>query len=393
MPPEDYEEILSLKYIAKCALKVESPFSLAKDVYPLGRENETSLKRQLHYINQKWLGRPLVHARWLGAAGVEFRFDHQLFLVDPYLTRTVSISDVLTGGSAKVRAEENILPITDYINNIKANNTPIQAILIGHTHWDHAADVPLIQDEHQRHFSLTPIAWGSSSLRNLLKHYYAEDCMPFKEAGLASPRLEGPTYSLYKNMHDTMSVEMTPYLAEHTSRLKFAGDISKDDKPEKIKDYRCGTMLAYKLKFKECHKVITVYVGPACNHPGLSTIKKPGEVIDVAFLSVSDWITIRRDSADEQKGIQKIVEFLRPVSIVPIHFDDALTKLPDTPSPINPWRVPEDIPYGFYFGIGLTGINDENAEEEFRRFKIEISDKAKLKVPRMFTYFPVVSQC
>ena len=91
--------------------------------------------------------------QWLGTAG--FRFDYQGYtlLVDPYFTRpnarkTLSLNYI----------EPEQETITRYLN--KAD-----AILVGHTHFDHALDIPEIVKKYQSK------VYGSESLRNLMQLY------------------------------------------------------------------------------------------------------------------------------------------------------------------------------------------------------------------------------
>jgi L-ascorbate metabolism protein UlaG (beta-lactamase superfamily) len=90
---------------------------------------------------------------WLGTAGFRFRYEGFDLLVDPYLTRP----DLLrTLGRGPLHPSERLV----------ARHVPkADAVLVGHTHLDHALDVPLIS----RMFGAT--VYGSSSLANLMHLY------------------------------------------------------------------------------------------------------------------------------------------------------------------------------------------------------------------------------
>jgi len=482
---------LSVKHIAACALNKRVPLSLTNDIYNHGKPNEPSLRKQLEFIYNEWTKKPIVNARWLGAAGVEFCFDGKVFLVDPYLTRTVSATDaaiegltdklgelgdaaaewvsdeierafggkadnvferfgkkakrflekiigqpakdaakwirdnpmeavgVLVGSPASlsdlgfeagyagialgldlgeellsdigmVDPETYLWPVQGYVQLLKQAKTPIYAIMIGHTHWDHCADVSFLMKEHQAQFRSMPKVWGTVSMKNLLTHFHYDGASIFRLVEIETPLLEGTTSTIYLNEDKSKSVEITPYLATHNDPVKLTGDISADKKPERVREYKLGKMISFKLKFRDGCKVTTIYVGPASNHAALAKVKKDSEEIDAAFLSVTDWIKFNREPSGEQAGVNQVVEHLTPATLYPIHFDDALVKLPSPP--LRAWQVPENIPYGFYFGLGVTGLGDEDAKKEFKRFTDQISQEVMLKVPKMFTSFPIMGQ-
>src|SRR4051812_5917275 len=74
-------------------------------------------------------GQPPLHLRWLGTAGFELRCGDHVLLIDPYVTRSSlarCIASPLVSDEALVHAT---IPRAD-------------AIIVGHTHFDHALDVP-----------------------------------------------------------------------------------------------------------------------------------------------------------------------------------------------------------------------------------------------------------
>ena len=70
--------------------------------------------------------------RWLGTAGFALTYEGITLLVDPYVTR-LKLVDVLLG--RVVRSSESAL--SKWVPNA-------DAVLVGHTHFDHALDVPAI---------------------------------------------------------------------------------------------------------------------------------------------------------------------------------------------------------------------------------------------------------
>jgi L-ascorbate metabolism protein UlaG (beta-lactamase superfamily) len=91
---------------------------------------------------------------WLGTAGYRLSFEGQTLLIDPYLTR-VPLSSVF-----KREATHADRALHDRFLPPAALN--VVGILVGHTHFDHAIDVP----ELARSFDTN--AFGSSSLVQLM---------------------------------------------------------------------------------------------------------------------------------------------------------------------------------------------------------------------------------
>src|SRR4051812_21205144 len=72
-----------------------------------------------------------VRVRWLGTAGFEITSGETTVLIDPYLTRA-SLARVATG---TLVANETLL---------RQHLPRADAIVAGHTHFDHALDIPVL---------------------------------------------------------------------------------------------------------------------------------------------------------------------------------------------------------------------------------------------------------
>ncbi len=115
-------------------------------------------------LHHAWAGRstpsPLpqgLSLRWLGTAGYELSYDGHTVLIDPYVTR-VPLGAVLRRRVALPSASrvERHLPRAD-------------AVLIGHTHFDHVLDAPAIARQHGCD------VYGSGSVATLLRLYGLAD--------------------------------------------------------------------------------------------------------------------------------------------------------------------------------------------------------------------------
>jgi L-ascorbate metabolism protein UlaG (beta-lactamase superfamily) len=117
-----------------------------------GRErHDTDAMREL-------AARPLeltagLELEWLGVAGYRLSYEGQTIYIDPYLSR-VPLSSVLRRAPALAdpALHERYLGPTGRV----------VGVLVGHTHFDHAIDVPAITSRHDC------AAYGSSSLVNLM---------------------------------------------------------------------------------------------------------------------------------------------------------------------------------------------------------------------------------
>ena len=90
---------------------------------------------------------------WLGVSGYRMTFEGQSLLIDPYVSR-VSLTDLIRRRPA--------IPDPALIDRHIGSPPGLVAVLVGHTHFDHAVDAPAIA----RRFGCP--AYGSSSLAHLM---------------------------------------------------------------------------------------------------------------------------------------------------------------------------------------------------------------------------------
>ncbi len=96
---------------------------------------------------------PGLELEWLGTSGFRLSYEGHVLLIDPYVTRH---------GLRKTLSRAPLLPDEHTI----AERVPAaDAILVGHTHFDHALDVPKIAAMRGS------TVYGSSSLRQLMHVY------------------------------------------------------------------------------------------------------------------------------------------------------------------------------------------------------------------------------
>jgi L-ascorbate metabolism protein UlaG (beta-lactamase superfamily) len=93
---------------------------------------------------------------WLGVAGYRLTYEGQTIYLDPYVSR-VPFAAFLRGRPA--------LPDSAAIERWLAPVGQVRGVLVGHTHFDHAVDVPALCERHGCK------AYGSSSLVQLMSLY------------------------------------------------------------------------------------------------------------------------------------------------------------------------------------------------------------------------------
>jgi L-ascorbate metabolism protein UlaG (beta-lactamase superfamily) len=89
--------------------------------------------------------------QWLGTAGFRLSYEGYHLLIDPYLTR-LSLRQVFR--------RRRVCPSPEAIERYVP---AVSAVLVGHTHFDHALDIPFLLTRHGCD------VYGSASLRNLLQ--------------------------------------------------------------------------------------------------------------------------------------------------------------------------------------------------------------------------------
>lgn len=254
------------------------------------------------------LGLPAgLEVEWLGVAGYRLTYEGQTIYVDPYVSR-VPLSAVLRGRPA----------LSDPVlldRHITASGR-VHGVLVGHTHFDHAIDVPAVA----RKFGCA--AYGSSSLRHLMAlHGLADQAV---EVDAHRPYELGPfTVTFVPSVHSKLLLgyrvpsdgELT---CEHLDGLKPGA-------------YRCGQVYGIHIEV----------AGATLYHQGSANLLDD----EIRHRGVDVFLAGIAGRSFTPDYWQRIIRRLEPRVIVASHFDDFFR--------------PVDAPLGFSLNVNLAAFPEE----------------------------------
>ena len=231
----------------------------------------------------------MVKVRWTGAAGLEFTHNGLVILIDPYHSRP---------GKFQVFFR-HLRPKTDAISKYLASLTgQLSAIIVGHTHFDHALDIPVFAE----HFDGPLI--GNASLDTLMTMYGKPGRVIVCKGGERVELPGGAVVTVIPSTHGLVAFGRVPY----------PGEINPADRlPLKSNEYRHGTVLILKL---EIGGTVFMHIGSA----NFAESELQGASCDVLFMCVPGW--------KEFPGYTtRLLKIVKPKIIVPFHYDDFSTPI------------------------------------------------------------------
>jgi L-ascorbate metabolism protein UlaG (beta-lactamase superfamily) len=251
-----------------------------------------------------WSAHPLgepgpdpVEITWLGTAGFAIKAGAHVLLIDPYVTR----APLLRCAFGRVEPDHA---------RIAAVCPRADAIVLGHTHFDHALDAPAIA------LATGAKVFGSRSAANLCR-----------AAGVPAERIEVVDIEAGQSAR---AAEVGPFTlrflpSAHSrlalGRVPLPGDIADcDEVPSRITGFRCGAVFA--LEIQVAGKTI-VHVGSA-----ELTESVRAERVDLALACVAGW-------TKGEKVPERLMRALSPRAVLLSHWDDFFRSL-DQPARILP---------------------------------------------------------
>ncbi len=244
-----------------------------------------------------------VRVRWLGTAG--FALEHQgtTVLFDPYLTRASLLRCISSRLVSDARA-------------IAAHTPRADAIVVGHTHFDHALDVPAIA-------ALTGArVYGSRSAVTLCR-----------ASGLPEARLHDVEGSPGA---EAVVAEVGPFeLRFHPSahsrfalgRVPFPGEIADCDQvPLRLQHYRCGAVFAVEIRV--AGRTI-LHLGSAELIESTLPVREP----DLLLLCAAGWT-----SSPELP--ERVARAVSPRAVLLSHWDDFFRSIDKPARPLPALQLP-----------------------------------------------------
>ncbi|MCB9730489.1 MAG: MBL fold metallo-hydrolase [Deltaproteobacteria bacterium] len=258
-----------------------------------------------------------IQIRWLGTAGFELRAEGTTLLIDPYLTR-VGLGAYLRG------------PIRPDTERLARELPRADAIVVGHSHFDHVMDVPDIA------LRTGARVIGSRSTANLMA-----------AAGLPPEQIVtcegGEVFDV-----GPFKVTLTP--SEHSrfalgGRVPYAGDIPCScELPLRGSGYKCGQVFAIAVELDD----LCVYHMGSANLIDDAIVHKG---VDVFLMGISGRHATER-------YIPRVLRRLEPRLVLPMHYDNFFraAERPMTLLPLTRFgRFVDDVT-GFDRDIGIRTL-------------------------------------
>ena len=244
--------------------------------------------------------------QWLGTAGFRLTYEGTTLLIDPYVSRT---------GLRRTLSSAPLLPDPSLVDRLLPR---ADAVLVGHTHFDHAVDVPAVARRDGA------AVYGSSSVEHLLGAH-----------GLAGQAVVVEPHRRYEV--GPFTVSFTPSV--HSKLLlglvvPSDGELTCDCLDDlKGGAYRCGQVWG-----------ITVEVaGTTLYHQGSANLvddEVRSRDVDVFLCGIAGRVYTH-------DFVPRVLRALRPKLVVAHHHDDFFRPL--------------DGPMGFSFNVNLGGFVEEVA--------------------------------
>jgi L-ascorbate metabolism protein UlaG (beta-lactamase superfamily) len=256
------------------------------------------------------VGLPLARGlelEWLGTAGYRLTVDDQTLLIDPYLTR-VPLGAVFRRSPAQADRSLHARFLAGARNTV--------GILVGHTHFDHAIDVPELAR------SLDTKAFGSSSLVQLMAVH-----------GLRDRAVEVQPHRAYEL--GPFTVRFAPSLHSKLLlgyKVPFDGALTCDHLDKLSPSaYRCGRVYGIQIHV----------AGTSLYHQGSANLvdaEVPTGGVDIFLAGIAG-------RSFTENYWRRILPRLDPAVVVANHYDDFFRPL--------------GAPLGFSTNVNLSSFPDE----------------------------------
>lgn len=234
-----------------------------------------------------------VRVRWLGTAGFEITAGQFSVLIDPYVTRARFTDCVMRPLEPDLAEIARVTPRAD-------------AIIVGHTHFDHALDVPAIARR------TGAMVFGSKSAVALCRASLVPETKLVnveREYGQAPVEAEIGPFKL--------RFAVSAHSRFMLGRVPFPGEIQDcDHVPLRTEKYRCGAVFRVEIEV----------FGRTIVHLGSAEIVErtaPPKDVDLLLMCVAGW-------QSSEKFPERVARALDPKAILLSHWDNFFDPL-DSP--------------------------------------------------------------
>lgn len=246
--------------------------------------------------------RPPITVTWLGTAGFSIEHDGHVLLIDPYVTRASLLRcarGVLVSDGDAIR---RFVPRAD-------------AIVCGHTHFDHALDVP-------------PIARATGATV-----FGSRSCVALcRSAGVPEAQIVDVSerQGLSPMQAEVGPFELTFVPSVHSAfmlgRVPAPGDIADCDQvPLRVGGYRCGAVFGVDIRV----------AGKRIYHLGSADLldARPTAGVDLLLMCVAGWTTTARFAP-------RVMAALSPGAVLLSHWDNFFRPMEDGARALPAMRMP-----------------------------------------------------
>lgn len=255
-----------------------------------------------------------------GASGFCVKYDDQVLLHDPFLTRVPLL------GLPFPKANDEAQIDTFLQRTQLSREQPPQLILTGHTHYDHMYDIPYVFDRLSS--AAGPYFYGNQSMRDIMQNWRegsfgerdsllkAFDCI-YDETELSSP------YCWQTIPNSRMKV--LPIQSGHAPHKGDFQALKGDPKLKKLNRpsaWRTSDALAYVIDFLDNsgEKALRIYIQSSATDSMQGTPPSLLDSVDIAILVAASFDKV-------QDHPERIIEAIKPRLVVIAHWENIFKPL------------------------------------------------------------------
>ena len=227
-----------------------------------------------------------LEVQWLGTAGFRLGYRGHTILIDPYFSRP------------GMRAVFGLRALPSHVQSLAPELPPLDAILVGHTHFDHALDVPPLAQRHGCR------VYGSRSLARLMQLHRSPELAVEVEL---------------ERVYEVGPFEITFVASQHSKlllgmKVPASGEICCESLGRlNGTAYRCGDVYGIHVRV----------AGRTFYHQGSANL-----IDDAVIHRGVDYFLCGISGRGFTPGyMPRILERLQPRVIVPTHYDNFFTPL------------------------------------------------------------------